>query len=196
MTYTRTDPSPRYRYLLDQYRSLHTEGEKRLGMPPAKVFPGQSLFAQMHRIKQMIGLTGAHSILDYGCGKGMQYNPLTRPFAGLAVGETVMDYWDVDNVHCYDPCVETFNTLPEGKFDGVISTDVLEHCPEEDIPWIIDEIFSYAKLFVFANVACYPAKKHLPDGENAHCTIKLREARGLRTWRLQSLTSTASRAQQ
>jgi hypothetical protein len=27
-------------------------------------------------------------------------------------------------------------------------------------------------MFVFANVACYPAKKTLPNGENAHCTIR------------------------
>jgi hypothetical protein len=54
----------------------------------------------------------------------------------------------------------------------VICTDVLEHCPEEDLPWIVGELFGYARLFVFANVACYPAMKTLPNGENAHCTIR------------------------
>ncbi len=78
----------------------------------------------------------------------------------------------MDEIRCYDPCYQPFNKLPDGKFDAVISTDVLEHCPEEDIPWIIDEIFGYANRFVFANVACYPAKKRLPNGENAHCTIR------------------------
>ena len=62
--------------------------------------------------------------------------------------------------------------MPRARFDGVISTDVLEHCPAEDIPWIIDEIFSFADEFVYLNVACYPAKKLLPNGENAHCTIE------------------------
>jgi hypothetical protein len=54
----------------------------------------------------------------------------------------------------------------------VVSTDVLEHCPEEDIGWIVDEMFGFAEQFVFANVACFPAKKRLPTGENAHCTIR------------------------
>jgi hypothetical protein len=54
----------------------------------------------------------------------------------------------------------------------VICTDVLEHCPEEDIPWILDELFAYARKFVYANVACFPARKRLPSGGNAHCTIK------------------------
>jgi hypothetical protein len=65
-----------------------------------------------------------------------------------------------------------FSALPEGRFDGVVCTDVLEHCPEEDLPWIVGELFGYARLFVFANVACYPAAKKLPNGENAHCTIR------------------------
>ena len=172
MMYSRAAPSPRYRYLLDQYRSLHVDGEKHMGMPPERVFPGAHLFPQLHRIKQLIDLAGARTILDYGCGKGKQYDPVINPVAGLNIGETVMDYWDIDNVHCYDPCFEPFSALPDGRFDGVISTDVLEHCPEQDIPWIVDEIFGYAERFVFANVACYPAAKRLPDGENAHCTIR------------------------
>lgn len=43
------------------------------------------------------------------------------------------------------------------------------------MPWILDEMFSYARKFVFASIACYPAKKRLPTGENAHCTIRPRE---------------------
>jgi hypothetical protein len=62
--------------------------------------------------------------------------------------------------------------LPSGKFDGVICTDVLEHCPEEDVPWILAELFSYATKFVFANAATFPAHKRLPSGGNAHCTIR------------------------
>jgi hypothetical protein len=62
--------------------------------------------------------------------------------------------------------------LPTGKFDGVICTDVLEHCPEEDIGWILAELFSYATKFIFANAATFPAHKRLPSGGNAHCTIR------------------------
>jgi hypothetical protein len=52
----------------------------------------------------------------------------------------------------------------------VISTDALEHCPEPDLPWIVDEIFGFATKMVYANVASYPAIKRLPNGENAHAT--------------------------
>jgi len=172
MTYSRANPSPRYRELQQMYKQLHEQGEAQLGLPPEKTFNGMSLMPQLARIKALIARTGANTMLDYGCGKGLQYEPRPIKDADGTVHESVIDFWDVAAVHCYDPCYAPYSRLPEGRFDGVISTDVLEHCPEEDVPWIIEEIFGYADRFVYANVACYPAQKHLPNGENAHCTIK------------------------
>ena len=173
--YTRQNPSPRYRELATLYRSMHTEGEKFLGIPPEKTFPGQSLLPQAGRIKEMITRYNAKTLLDYGSGKGMQYKPMQIIAEGIGEWPSVQAFWGIDELTCYDPAYAPFNVLPDKKFDGVISTDVLEHCPEEDIPWILNEMFSYATQFVFANVACYPAKKRLPNGENAHCTIRTPE---------------------
>lgn len=170
--YTRQNPSARYRELTTMYRTMHAEGEKFLGIPPEKTFPGQSLLPQGGRIKEMIMRYGAKTLLDYGAGKGMQYQPMQIIAEGIGEWPSIQTFWGVDEIYCYDPAYTPFNQLPNKKFDGVISTDVLEHCPEEDIPWILDEIFGYATRFVFANVACYPAKKRLPNGENAHCTIR------------------------
>lgn len=172
MNYSRTNPSTRYVELRDLYRAMHEKGETLLGIPPEHTFPGKSLLPQVGRIKRLMDQTQARTILDYGSGKGLQYEP--HRIKDDAGGEwpSIMDYWDIDEVICYDPCYAPFSKLPTGKFDGVISTDVLEHCPEQDVPWIIDEIFGFATRFVFANVACYPARKRLPNGENAHCTIR------------------------
>ena len=172
MSYNRTHPSPRYLELQQLYRTMHEQGEVSLGLSATNTFPGKSLIPQMARIRLLIARYGAQTILDYGSGKGRQYE-----MSGV-VDETgrrwpsMMDYWNVEEVVCYDPCYKPFSELPTGKFDGVISTDVLEHCPEEDIPWIIEEMFGFAGQFVFANVACFPARKRLPNGENAHCTIR------------------------
>jgi hypothetical protein len=114
-------------------------------------------------------------MLDYGSGKGKQYKPMPIRIPTGQRFNSVSELWGVLSVSCYDPGYTPFSKLPTGKFDGVISTDVWEHCPEEDLPWIVEEIFSYAKKFIFANVACYPALKILPNGENAHCTIKPKE---------------------
>jgi hypothetical protein len=151
---------------------MHEQGESFLKIPAAETFPGSSLARQAERIKRLVQLTGAQVILDYGSGKGRQYDPQTMHDGKNGKRQSIIDYWDVEEVVCYDPAYAPYSKLPEGKFHGVISTDVLEHCPEEDIPWIIAEIFGYAERFVFANVACYPARKRLPTGENAHCTIK------------------------
>lgn len=172
MNYSRANPSPRYVALQEQYRTMHEKGEDFLGIPAENIFPGTSLVPQAARIKRLVDLTEAVTILDYGSGKGSQYAPQLIKDGKGGQWSSVIDYWDVEPVVCYDPCYLPFSTLPSGKFDGVISTDVLEHCPEEDVPWIVGEIFGYAKRFVFANVACYPARKRLPSGENAHCTIK------------------------
>ena len=172
MSYSRTNPSPRYLELQDHYRTMHRQGEKFLGIKPEHEYPGESLLPQVHRIKALVRKTGALTVLDYGSGKGKQYGPLTVRDAAGNEYPGVLDYWDVDQVVCYDPCYVPFSKYPEGKFDGVISTDVLEHCPEEDIPWIVGDLFEFASRFVFANVACYPALQRLPTGENAHCTIK------------------------
>ncbi len=171
MAYSRASPSPRYLELLAQYRSMHEEGERFLGIAAEQTFSGISLQPYLADIKRLIRQTGAASILDYGSGKGALYT-LPGIEAEGAHWEGVQDYWDVDYVWRYDPCFAPFRELPSDPCDGVVSTDVLEHCPEEDVPWILEEMFGYARRFVFLTVACHPARKRLPNGENAHCTIK------------------------
>jgi len=172
MPYSRQEPSPRYRALIEMYRDMHLRGERFHGIPPMKTFDGRSLGKEAVRIKRLIDLTGARTILDYGSGKGLQYDP--KPFAVEGEGEwdSLIDYWDIDEVTCFDPAFPPYSALPSGRYDGVISTDVLEHCPEEDIDWIVREIFSYAERFVYLAIACFPAAKLLPNGENAHCTVR------------------------
>jgi hypothetical protein len=171
MVFTRTNPSPRYRELVELYRVMHGAGEKFLNQAAEDTFPGVSLQPHVHHIRRLVERTGASSILDYGSGKGMQYDARGVKLATGEVVESIVDYWGVDYVHCYDPSYPKFAALPQGRFDGVISTDVLEHCPQEDLHWILTEMFSFARHFLYANVACYPAVNRLPTGENAHCTI-------------------------
>ena len=169
--HTRQNPSLRYQELVALYRTMHIEGEQFLNVPPEETFPGFNLLREAPRIKRLIQLTASETILDYGSGKGQQYEVSPVLIAGEK-WPSVVEYWDISEVQCYDPAYLPFSTVPTQPFDGVVSTDVLEHCPEEDIHWILDEMFCLAKNFVYANIACYPAKTRLPTGENAHCTIK------------------------
>lgn len=170
--YSRSAPSPRYVELLSLYQNMHDDGQEAEGIPADQMFAGHSLVPLVQVIKQVVDRFGPRTLLDYGAGKGMLYGP------PITIEDTeypsVNAYWGVEDVTCYDPGYEPFNELPKGRFDGVICTDVLEHIPEEDLPWILEELFAYARVFVFGNIANYPARKHLPNGENAHCTIKPR----------------------
>ena len=172
MSYSRSNPSPRFRELLDQYRAMHRDGDMRRGTPAEQTFDGKSLPRQAARIRKLIQRSDAKTLLDYGSGKGSQYLPAKIMDNGVAIANSIQQYWGVESIRCYDPGHVPFSALPEGRFDAVVCTDVLEHCPEEDLSWIVGELFGYARLFVFANVACYPAAKILPNGENAHCTIR------------------------
>ena len=81
-------------------------------------------------------------------------------------------FLDIDNITLYDPGYRKFQTYPNKILDGVICVDVVEHIPEADVEKFIEEIFSLATKFVFIAIACYPAKKYLPDGRNVHLSIK------------------------
>lgn len=172
MGYSRENPSPRYQVLIDQHRQMHLEGDKSIGIPPENTFEGMKVSSKANRIKKIVQMTGAKTILDYGSGKGRLHIEKHFKIPGQNKLGTLAEYWEVESVRCYDPCYPPYSELPLGKFDGVISIDVLEHCTEEDLPWIIDEIFNYANLFVYANIACEPALKFLPNGENAHATVR------------------------
>lgn len=169
--YGRENPSPRFKLLGELYRQVHETGIKD-GASAAKVFGGGSLRDHIAIVGKLARTTGAKTVLDYGCGKGQLYSERDIE---LPEGETVpsvKEYWGVDHIHLYDPGVEEFATRPSEQFDGVVSTDVLEHIPEEDIDWVLGECFGFARKFLYMNIASYPAKKILPNGWNAHVTIE------------------------
>lgn len=149
-------PSERYEYYLDQCKIHHAT---------KKTFSGRGVLKHFDRLIGLSAKVGAESALDYGCGKGNQY---FEKRAGDKTLEETLGY----RVRKYDPAVPQFKKLPIGQFDLVWCTDVLEHIPEEDIGWVIRAIDAYAKKALFITVGTYPAKKRLPNGENAHITVR------------------------
>jgi len=133
---------------IELYKQVHSEDEN--------YGDGGVMLFYTDEINDCILDTKSRSLLDYGCGKANRY--VNNPYPVMPA--------------LYDPAIDEYSTLPDGPFDGVFCCDVLEHIPEEEIPDTIHKIYSRATKFVFLAISTNLAYKVLPNGENAHCTIK------------------------
>ena len=160
--------SDEYDKTLEIYKKLHTEGTQYDS--PENTFDGKSLRFFFNPIRQVIELTNSKSIIDFGCGKAKFYNEEIT-ISNIKY-KNISKFWKIDDYFLYDPGVEKYSEYPSKNYDGVICVDVVEHIPETDVNEFVDELFNLANKFVFIVIACYPAKKTLPDGRNVHLSIK------------------------
>ena len=144
-----------YREYVQQYKKLHSAG---IG-----AFSGRSLLPHAWHIVEMVDKHQSKTILDYGCGAGEQYSVLH-----------LQDWFGIMPT-LYDPGVEAFSAKPEGQYDGVIVSDVMEHIPESAVQDVVADIVNYGRHWVFFSICCREAKRILPNGKNAHCTIKTQQ---------------------
>ena len=166
LLFTSRTPSAEYGELVDLYRRMH-EGDAKLHNPDdADPFTGRRLAKHAGGIATLIAETGSNSVLDYGAGKGEGYMQLPGEPAGSAWRRHPA--WGEAKVRLYDPGHAPIAHLGDETCDGVISTDVVEHLAPFDAPWVIDQMFSRARKFVYIVAASYPADAVLPDGRNAH----------------------------
>ena len=136
---------------LDLHRQAHETRQ---------IFEGWGLEHYAGSIGELVARTGARSLLDYGCGKAAAWK------AGLA-------FPGVEAVRLYDPGVQAYAERPEGKFDLVICTDVLEHVPEGDVPAVLDDLFGYAVKALLVAICCQPDHVGVANnGWDAHATVR------------------------
>ena len=121
-----------------------------------KSWAGYDVVKYQNQVKDLVDRYNAKTILDYGCGKGLQYiEPL--PYGAGPGVELPMDQWQTFDqylgvtVYRYDPCVEEFETPPpaDAKFDGVICTQVLNSIPDDDMAWVRTALEQHATKFCF-----------------------------------------------
>lgn len=144
--------------LIEQYREMHRGG---------KHFPGFSIQAHLPAIIELVeAFRTTHGrdprMLDFGCGKGMQY-----------LKRRIHEAWAV-LPHCYDPAVQHLDEMPAGEFDIVLCVDVMEHVPEEEVDGVLEAIFG--KLapngLAFLAISTATSRKKLDDGRSVHVTVK------------------------
>jgi hypothetical protein len=130
------EPSEKYRKAISLGSGHHAR--------QSKTWSGRFTWKMRHRIKELIDQFEVKSILDYGCGKGRQYEDIDEK------GQNLEQYWGIMTTK-YDPCVTWFSQEPHGKFDMVICVQVLGSIPRDDLPWVIDRLYRFASKVIFVS---------------------------------------------
>lgn len=108
-------------------------------------------------------------VLDYGAGKGTLKQELERL--------VTPKYRIVE----YDPAIPGKENKPI-RADLVVCGDVMEHVEPDCVYDVLDDIRNISRVGVLFVISTWPAKKHLPDGRNAHLIVEPME------WWLPKLT--------
>jgi hypothetical protein len=141
----------------DKYRELN---HKLHTTPPGF---GASGYRWIDHIKLIVDVHKVESMLDYGCGQSTLWRAFKDKYPKRAAKIKYTEY---------DPCIPKKDVIPEGVFDLVACTDVLEHVEPAYLENVIEHIVSLTGRVMFLNIAIKPADKVLADGRNAHLIVK------------------------
>lgn len=131
---------------LDQYRIVHAAGSDY----------GSTSIKRAPYILPHVRALKPRSVIDYGCGTSELWSMIKD--CGVPL------------VHRYDPGIPSLSERP-APADLLVNVDVLEHIPEHDLDRVISDMASLASRAVII-VDHHKAKTILPDGSNAHATIR------------------------
>ena len=100
----------------------------------------------------------AHTILDYGCGKGSFKKYMSQNLPNYSVSE-------------YDPGIEG-KDIPPKPADYVVCWDVMEHIEPEYVDSVITHMQGLMLKGGYVYICLLPAQSLLCDGRNAHLTVQ------------------------
>ena len=129
--------------LINQYKILHKRRHY-----------GHSSEKMLKDILPLVKEIKPKTILDYGCGQSK-----------------LIDKLPAKRRYRYDPAIEKYAQLPMKPVDLIICIDVLEHIPKKEIKNTLLGIKAICPKVIF-DIGIKPAKHVLPNGKNAHCTVK------------------------
>ncbi len=152
--------------LIQLYTQMAEQGYERTDhIHVAEAFSDFELRAFRQHLQPLFLQENIKTVLDYGSG-GSQWQ--TQGFDEES-GASALNFFNLDQAYCYEPARGVDERQP---VDCVISFDVLEHIFIADVPNVLRDLFQYARKLLVLNIACYPAAAKLPNGENAHITVR------------------------
>lgn len=140
-------PSARYLALCARIRDASTQSA-----PPACSMQatrnGHSSDFREH-IGKLSAATQSQTLLDYSFGLGPSCTRSPGPL-----------------VSRHNPALAALTPPAREAADGVVCTDTLDFLPDEDVPWMLEELFRHARRFVSVSVSAVPYERHLPNGSH------------------------------
>ena len=121
---------------------------------------GATLVAFIRRRSQVI------SILDFGCGHGTLKMYVDEHLEASPLKDGRKLEWTE-----YDPGMPGKDIPPEGTFDLIVSTDVLEHVEPDQIDAALEWCTAHSKR-QFHWISCSNSTKLLPDGRSVHLIVE------------------------
>lgn len=157
-------PSPQSQALIKLYTQMAQTGYQTVDQQTvSQAFNDMEIRKFRGHVQALLSPPHIRSLLDYGCG-GSDYER-----SGFDGHQSAKAFFGLQQVFRYEPARQ----LDERQVcDAVVCFDVLEHIFISDVPSVLRELFSLARHVLIINVACYPARALLPNGENAHITLR------------------------
>ena len=142
--------------LLEMYKTMVDQGydNNLFNITKFKVF-----------LKNIFNTNKIRTVLDYGSGRS---NWLDKSF-DKEKDLSALDFFNLDSIAQYEPTV--INSKRK-KAECVLCFDVLEHIFISDLKNVVSDLYYHSSKIVVLQVACYEAKAKLPNGENAHITVR------------------------
>ena len=152
--------------LIKLYETMVIEGYDRTDNTRVEVsFSDFELRSYKEHIRPTLNKHQISTVLDYGCG-GSNW---TQQGFDEKTNQSAIEYFNLSNAYRYEPARD----IDERQIvDCVISFDVLEHIFISDVPAVLRDMFSHTSKLLILNIACYKAAALLPNGENAHITVR------------------------
>lgn len=132
--------------LIDQYKHIHATRQY-----------GDTSIKNLRYLRPQVRVRSPKTILDFGCGRSRLVEAL-----GAAAGATITRH---------DPAIPEYSAEPQGVHDLLINIDVLEHVPEDQLDAVVGKMASLCRDAIIV-IDTRPAEAVLPNGENAHCTLR------------------------
>jgi hypothetical protein len=156
--------SDKGKQLLDLYNAMACDGYRTVDNGVVEhAFNDMEIRAFREPIKKVLSQYQVATLLDYGCG-GSDYEA-----GGFDGALSAREYFGLSQVYRYEPARKIDQRQ---RVDAVVCFDVLEHVFIADLPNTVRELYSLADRLLVVNVACYSARALLPNGENAHVTVR------------------------